>query len=234
MGTMTKDWDQHVIAAEEVSRGAGFQAIKQQIVEMSQPSSEHVVLDVGAGTGLLTLALAPQVRRVLALDISPAMIEYLRVKTGSSELDNVEGIVASAVSLPLVDACVDTVVSNYCIHHLDEAGKRAALHEIHRVLKPGGRVVIGDMMFGFAVTDPRNREVISAKVGAMLRKGVPGLVRLAKNGVRLASRRWEQPAPTAWWEATLPQIGFVETGTLTLEHEGGLAWGRKPEAPVPI
>jgi ubiquinone/menaquinone biosynthesis C-methylase UbiE len=228
MGTMSKDWDRHVVAAEDVARGDGFRALERRIVELSGARAEDVVLDVGAGTGLLTLALAPHVRSVWALDIAPAMIEYLRVKVSSSGLENVEGFVASAVSVPLVDETVDVVVSNYCLHHLDDNGKRRALAEIHRVLKPGGRVVIGDMMFGLAVSSPRDRAVVSAKVRAMLRMGVPGVIRLLKNAGRLASRRWENPATPDWWRLELPKAGFVDVEVETLEHEGGLVWGLKP------
>ena len=228
MGTMTKDWDQHVVAAEDVARGEAFQALERRIVELAAPAADDVVLDVGAGTGLLTLALAPHVRSVWALDISPAMIEYLRVKVTSSGFENVEGFVGSAVSVPLVDASVDLVVSNYCLHHLDDDGKRRALAEMHRVLKPGGKVVIGDMMFGLAVSSPRDRAVVSAKVRAMLRKGAPGVARLIKNGVRLASRRWEKPATARWWQVEMPKLGFVDVQVQTLEHEGGLVWGVKP------
>ena len=73
-----------------------------------------------------------------AIDSSPAMNAYLRVKATSADLDNVETVLASAVSLPLVDDVADLVVSNYCLHELRSVDKHRALAEARRVLKPAG------------------------------------------------------------------------------------------------
>lgn len=173
MSTRAKNWDRHVIDAEEVARTAGFLGLRDEIVRLAAVSPGEVVADVGAGTGLLALALADDAGRVWALDISSGMCDYLTAKAESAELENVKCVVASAVSLPLVDASVDVVVSNYCFHHVDDDGKRRALAEIHRILRPGGRLVFGDMMFRVSVGDPRDREVLAAKVRAMVAKG-PG------------------------------------------------------------
>ena len=96
-------------------------------MELAEPQPGHTVVDVGSGTGLLTLAFAQRAARVWAIDSSPAMNEYLRVKASSAGLDNVETVLASAVSLPLVDGIADLVVSNYCLHELRDADKHARL-----------------------------------------------------------------------------------------------------------
>ena len=228
MPALTKVWDHHVSDAEEIARGAGFQALRDEILARAAPASDDVAVDIGAGTGLLTLPLAERTERVWAIDIAAPMCEYLRTKAASAGLANVEVAVASAISLPLVDQSADVVVSNYCFHHLDDAGKARALREAWRVLRPGGRFVFGDMMFRVALTDARDREVVSAKIRAMVRKGPRGMLRLAKNGLRFASGTWEQPARAEWWEAELVRCGFVDVGVRPLEHEGGLAWARKP------
>lgn len=225
---MTKDWDRYVVEAEDVARREGFRDLRDRILELATPRPTDSALDVGAGTGLLTLALADTVERVWAIDISPPMCEYLRTKAASAGRDNVTAAAASATSLPLVDASVDLVVSNYCFHHLGNADKERALTEIFRVLRPGGRLVFGDMMFRVSVTDRRDRRVVATKVRRLLRKGPGGLLRLIKNAMRYAGRRWEQPARATWWESALRRAGFTEIAIEVLQHEGGIASARRP------
>ena len=228
MPTTTKNWDHHVAHAEEIARGPGFEALRDAILELAAPAPGDVVVDVGAGTGLLTLALAERVERVWAIDIAPLMSEYLRAKSASAGFDNVEVVTASAISLPLVDASADVVVSNYCFHHLDDEGKDRALAEVHRVLRPGGRFVFGDMMFRVSLRDARDRAVVQDKMRALMSRGVPGVLRLAKNGLRFAGRRWEQPARAEWWSDALRRAGFTDVTVDVLSHEGGLASARRP------
>ena len=228
MATQAKNWDDHVVHAEEIARGEGFQRLRDRILELATPRAHEIVIDVGSGTGLLTLALAERVERVWAIDISPSMGEYLRAKTASAELSNVEIVAATALSLPLVDGSADLVVSNYCFHHLDDRGKSQALAEVHRVLRPGGRLVFGDMMFRVSVVDARDRQVIREKVRAMLSKGPAGVIRLVRNGLRFAGRRWERPARADWWRDALVSAGFVDVTVEVLRHEGGVATARRP------
>jgi len=232
MTTLVKDWNRHVTDAEEVARGDGFRDLRDRIVRRAEPTEHEVVVDIGSGTGLLALAIAERAESVWALDIAPAMVEYLRVKAASADFDNLHVAVAGADSLPLVDESADVVVSNYCLHHLDERGKRRALNEAYRVLRPGGRLVFGDMMFAVALADARDRQVIASKVRALAGKGPAGLWRLARNGTRFATRRWEQPARAEWWKRALVQAGFSDVGAELLDHEGGIAWGRKPSHPA--
>lgn len=222
-----KDWNEYVAQGELVARGAGFCSLRDQIIEQACLRSDDTVVDVGAGTGLLALAAAPKVARVLAVDIAPAMCDYLQFRAQSGGIDNVLVAVGSAASLPLADQCADAVISNYCFHHLSERGKREALAEAMRVLRPGGRLVFADMMFALRPT-PRDRAVLASKIRAMSRKGLPGLLRLAKNGARIATGTWEHPAPALWWKQELQRAGFAGVSVTELEHEGGLATAYRP------
>jgi len=225
---MTKNWDEHVLEAEEVALGEGFQQLRDRILTEADAAIEETAVDIGAGPGLLTLPLARLTRKVWAIDISPAMCALLRTRVAEQSLDNIEIAVASADRLPLEDETVELVVSNYCFHHLDDDGKRRALAEVHRVLRPGGRLVFADMMFKVGVMKPRDRRVVLDKVWAMLRKGPAGVLRLAKNLYRFLTGRWERPARAHWWHAALIEAGFAAVNVEELPHEGGLATARKP------
>jgi ArsR family transcriptional regulator len=100
-----------------------------------------VVGDLGCGTGELTAALAPHVAHVHAVDASPAMLAAARARIGGA--GNVTVVEGTLEVLPLPDASLDAAVLLLVLHHVADPAR--ALAEVHRVLKPGGRVMIADM-----------------------------------------------------------------------------------------
>lgn len=223
-----KNWDDHIVHTEEVARTEGFAAIRDEVLRLAAPTADEVVVDVGAGTGLLTLPSARRGAVVWAIDISEPMCRYLEAKAASAGLGNVHVAASSAISLPLVDDSADLVVSNYCFHHLKNRDKERALAEVVRVLRPGGRLVFSDMMFSAVGTDARSRRLIREKVRGLLTLGPGGLARVLKNALRILTRSWEQPATVEWWHGALCRAGFDEVRVEPLEHEGGVATGRAP------
>jgi ubiquinone/menaquinone biosynthesis C-methylase UbiE len=200
--------------------------LRQEIITLARLDARDRTLDIGAGPGLLTLAAAPKVSHVWALDISPAMCSHLEAKLAILQIANVDVVAANATALPLADGSVEVVLSNYCLHHLRDADKRRALAEIRRVLRPGGRLVIGDMMFQIGLRNARDRALIARLVGMMLRSGPAGALRLLKNAVRLMTGRGEHPASVDWWHHALEDEGFAEVAVRALDHEGGIAVAR--------
>ncbi|MGH2908574.1 MAG: class I SAM-dependent methyltransferase [Solirubrobacteraceae bacterium] len=215
-------------AVEQIAARPGFRALRDQIVALADPRESCQVLDVGAGTGLLTLAIAPHVTHVWALDVSPAMCDHLRGVLAADDLTNVGVVTGDATRLPFQNAAFDLVVSNYCLHHLTHAGKRHAIAEIRRVLRPGGQIVIGDMMFELGLGTTRGRTVLRRFASTMIRRGPAGILRLTTNLARAATGRGEHPAGMPWWRHELTAAGFVEINARECEHEGGIVAARAP------
>jgi ubiquinone/menaquinone biosynthesis C-methylase UbiE len=221
-------WDERVEAWEEVATSPAFLALRDRIVELAGPRRDDRVVDLGAGTGLLALALAPRVHDIVAVDISERMLERLDDRAAADGVNNVEPLVADLRRLPLEDECATLVVSNYAFHHLDDPGKELALAEARRILRPGGRLVICDMMFSLSL-EPRDRRLVWEKVRALLRRGPAGMVRILRNAARVVAGRWEQPATPRSWEEMLVARGFVDVRIELLEHEAAVAIARRPE-----
>jgi ubiquinone/menaquinone biosynthesis C-methylase UbiE len=117
-------------------------------------------LDVGAGTGYLTLTLAKRVGRdglVAAVDSAPELLAVLAAKAEKANLSPpIRCVRGSALALQFPDDEFDAVCSSYLLHELCE-GAPHALAEMHRVLRPGGRLVLADYR---RIEDiPRRREI---------------------------------------------------------------------------
>jgi ubiquinone/menaquinone biosynthesis C-methylase UbiE len=221
-------WDERVETWDEVAASEAFLAIRDRVVELAEPHRDDVVVDLGAGTGLLALALAPHVRDLVAVDISERMLERLDDAAIADGVHNVETVAADLRRLPLDDESATLVVSNYAFHHLHDTGKELALAEARRILRPGGRLVICDMMFSLSL-ERRDRRLVAEKVAALLKRGPAGVVRILRNAGRVVAGRWEQPATPETWEQMLAARGFEDVGSELLEHEAAVAVARRPE-----
>lgn len=118
-----------------------------------------VVLDVGCGAGIDTLLAARAVGphgRVIGLDMTPAMVERTRRHAAEAGLDNVEVREGLMEAMPLADDSVDVVVSNGVLNL--SMRKSRALAEMLRVLRPGGRLALADLV----VTEALPEEVLKS------------------------------------------------------------------------
>ena len=141
-------------------------------IRLARLGPGSAVLDVGAGTGAFTLAAARMGTQVLGTDFSPQMIRLLQRKCRSLAYQNVQTAVMDGQNLELDDERFDVAASLFSLMFFPDHER--GLREIHRVLRPGGQVVVatwappqrvelmrlmGDAMFSAGVSPPANDHV---------------------------------------------------------------------------
>jgi arsenite methyltransferase len=118
------------------------------------------VVDVGSGAGIDSLIAAQMVGpsgKVIGVDMTPAMLEMARKSASLAGAGHVEFREGLAESLPIADGWADVVISNGVLNLLPD--KLAALREMARVLKPTGRLQIGDILVQQAVPEDAKQQI---------------------------------------------------------------------------
>lgn len=207
----------------------GLDRIIGAVLDHAGPKASELAVDLGCGSGRLSLPLAERVDKVIAVDVSPAMVERLRANAAEAGLTNIETHVAAMEELSLAESSVDLVVSNYALHHVRDADKALVVAQSAKWLVPGGRMVVGDMMLGRG-GDSRDRAIIAQKVSAMARKGPAGWWRVVKNAWRYTWRVQERPISMAAWESLLRSVGLEQVESSPVVAEAAVVAGRRPLA----
>jgi SAM-dependent methyltransferase len=120
----------------------------------------QVVLDLGCGAGtdlLIAAQMTGPAGRVIGVDTTSAMLERTRASAAEMNLARVELHESLIESLPIEDACVDVVISNGVIDLVPD--KEAAFDEIDRVLRPGGRLQIADVVIHQEVSEDARKRI---------------------------------------------------------------------------
>jgi ubiquinone/menaquinone biosynthesis C-methylase UbiE len=113
----------------------------RELIRLAGVRPGESVLDVGCGSGYLAGLAAEAGGSVLGVDASEPMIEFARRRLGSATC---RFEVGTAQALPAGDGEFDVVLTSLVLHHLPDADQPAALTEMHRVLRPGGRLLLVD------------------------------------------------------------------------------------------
>jgi arsenite methyltransferase len=127
----------------------------------------ETVLDLGAGAGIDCFLAAREVGtggRVIGVDMTPAMIEKARANAAKGDYPQVEFRLGEIEHLPVADASVDVIISN-CVVNLSPA-KDQVFREALRVLKPGGRLLISDLVLRRPLS-PALRDNVDLYVGCV-------------------------------------------------------------------
>jgi SAM-dependent methyltransferase len=208
-----------------VTDSAAFEAVREEIVRLANPGPEDTGVDLGAGPGPLALPLAHVIGHVVAVDASPGMTDELRRRADAAGLTSFVTITADLTQFALPRESVDLVVSNYALHHVHNADKRAIVARARRWLRPGGRLVIGDMMFGRGLSNG-DGAILRTKMRRLAAKGPGGYWRITKNLVKFGLHvGGTYPAPPQFWITALRDAGFQDVGHLQVVEEAGIVWG---------
>lgn len=116
----------------------------QRLVEIADPQPDWTVLDVATGGGHTALRFAPYVARVIATDITPAMLEKARAFITGQGVENVAFESADAEDLPFKDTSFDLVTCRIAPHHFADAAR--FVQEGARVLRHGGLLLVQDLV----------------------------------------------------------------------------------------
>jgi ArsR family transcriptional regulator len=121
--------------------GKSWKSLAEALLRLMPPL---VVADLGAGEGAFALLLAQRAKKVIAVDASAKMIEVGREQAQRNGVKNIDYRLGDMEELPLADAEVDLVFFSQSLHH--NLHPERALAEAHRILRPGGRIVILDLV----------------------------------------------------------------------------------------
>jgi ubiquinone/menaquinone biosynthesis C-methylase UbiE len=109
----------------------------------------HTLVDLGAGTGKFAFAAAPYCKRVVAVDVSPAMVNVMQDKVHQLGINNVEAIQAGFLSYAHTGEAADFVYTRHALHHLPDFWKVMALQRINEFMKTGGMLYVRDLFYAF-------------------------------------------------------------------------------------
>ncbi len=143
----------------------------------------EVVLDLGSGAGMDAFLAAREVGpsgRVIGVDMTPDMVDRARANAQQAGVANVEFRLGEIERLPVADASVDLIISN-CVINLS-TDKPAVFAEAFRVLKPGGRLVVSDLVLKQPLSDDVRHSVeayVGCVAGASLQTEYLGMMREA-------------------------------------------------------
>lgn len=210
-------WDQH--------GSAHLGRVTSALINAVTVQPGDAVLDLGCGNGQISIPLARQGADVLAVDVSPAMASRLRADAHSRGLSSLSVVALPIEELDLPAASFDLIVSSYALHHLRDPDKAKLVTAAYRWLRPGGQLVIADMMFGRGGS-ARDRAIIRGKLSVLARKGPGGWWRIIKNAGRYLVRIQERPISIAAWATLLENAGFGIITASAIAAEAGLVDGR--------
>jgi len=119
--------------------------------------ARSTLVDLGAGTGTFAVAAAALCERVVAVDVSPEMVKAIRSKASEHGATNVTCVEAGFLSYRHDGSPADFVYTRHALHHLPDLWKAVALRRMADMLRPGGVLMVRDLMFSFEPAEADER-----------------------------------------------------------------------------
>jgi ubiquinone/menaquinone biosynthesis C-methylase UbiE len=158
-----------------------YRKFAENIMNRLALGADATVIDLGVGTGAFALNAAPHYKMVYAVDVSDAMLSYTRAKAELAGLENIAFRKGGFLTYEHVGAPADGVVSSAVLHHLPDMWKWAGLLNVAKMLKPGGKFYLFDVVFpmmtDYAAAFGGWVDTYAAKVGPEFAKEVETHVR---------------------------------------------------------
>jgi len=126
------------------NRGEEAERLAERATADLANTKSLLAIDVACGPGTFTRPLATRVRHAIGVDLTPAMVEKARKEADHDGIRNIEFVSADVYALPFADGVAGIVSCGYAFHHMTDPGR--ALAEMARLLPPGGRVAITDII----------------------------------------------------------------------------------------
>ena len=130
-----------------------FKKETQDVIKAVEISSKDTVIDFGCGTGAFTLNAADKCRKIYAVDVSRAMLDFCKMKTRKAKIKNIEFVRAGFLTYEHKAKPVDVIVTKLALHHLPDFWKLIALRRLAAMLKKGGKLCLWDIVYSFDIKD---------------------------------------------------------------------------------
>lgn len=210
----TKDWlfdesagagaehlDPAYVATYDAKAGSNAAEDVARLTELGL-SASSTFLDFGAGTGLVALAAARICQRVVAVDVSPAMLRSIQTRATELRLANVECVQGGFLTYEHHGEPADYVYSRNALHHLPDFWKGIALWRVADSMQPGGTFYLRDLVFSFG---PEEAEAVIERWLA----GAPSRPEEGWTAAELATHVREEYSTYSWLlEPLLERAGF--------------------------
>lgn len=206
---------------------SGLDKVTTAVLAAARAQPGDLVIDLGCGNGQLSLQLAELGARVVAVDGNQRALDRLRASARARSLPGLEVLASPLFCLSLPAAGADLVVTSYAMHWLRDSDKQRLVRAALSWLRPGGTLIVADMMFGRGGSS-QDRAIIKSKVRSLARKGIGGWWRIAKNSYRYLVQVKDHPVSISAWTAIFARAGFTGITASRIVNEAGLVMGRRP------